>query len=132
MARSRFSVRYRRTPACTRGRHVSLRALAVSERCRVNATFVGDRYDKTVFRQHLRQLATAAYGWMTERHAPASCPGRGAALYWCAADPGPRFVILRKPGSRVCSASLHAALRPGHEGVYDARAQPKFNSLKKS
>jgi hypothetical protein len=33
---------------------------------------------------------------------------------WCTAEPGPRLYI-KKPGSRVSSASFHAALRPGHK-----------------
>src|SRR5450755_4022001 len=33
---------------------------------------------------------------------------------WCTADPGPSL-FFKQPGSRVCSAPFHAALRPGHE-----------------
>src|SRR5688572_17324014 len=41
------------------------------------------------------------------------CPGRGAARQRCTAEPGPPDVGMQVR-SRVCSAPLRAALRPGN------------------
>src|SRR2546425_11066846 len=69
-----------------------------------------------------RGTAVGSMDMMTEgggygyRAVTTSCPGRGAArsegkalAERCAADPGPRLILYgKKPGSRVCSASLRA------------------------
>jgi len=46
----------------------------------------------------------------------ASCPGRGAALWRCTADPGPIIGRSRRHGSRISATSLRAASHPGHAG----------------
>jgi hypothetical protein len=60
---------------------------------------------------------SSAFAEMQQRLNHVSCPGRGAAPWRCAAEPGP---TLRTDGSRSCAASLRAASRPGHEGSLQA------------
>ena len=45
----------------------------------------------------------------------ASCPGRGAALWRCTADPGPIIGRSGRHGSRISVTSLRAASHPGHD-----------------
>jgi len=54
---------------------------------------------------------------IADANASAFLDGRVAALWWCAAEPGPRFLLRgrsKQPGSRICDAPLRAASRAGH------------------